>query len=328
MKSAIINQFGEPDVFEMADIKTPIINTDQVLIKVNTVSINPIDWKQRKGNHKFILGSPFPIVLGYDVCGEVIEVGEEIDKFKKGDIVFGVLDNKYGGAMAEYAVGHEKCFALKPKNISTQEAAAFPMVSLTSLQAFRDKANLKPGQTILINGASGGVGHIAMQIARIMGVKVIAVASSKSKDFVKQFNPDFFLDYNEQDVLNLDKKVDVFFDVAGNYTFPKTKHLLKSKGIYLNLNYLNSLTKMPVNKFHQLFSKGKKAKTLVMKHNNSDLGMIAQWINEGELKINIDRTFNLDQISEAHEYAQKGHSKGKNIVVIDNPPQNKQTHGQ
>lgn len=317
MKAAIINQFGKPGVFEIKNAEKPKVKPDQVLIKVKVVSINPIDWKQRKGNHKYILGSPFPIILGYDVSGEVVEVGNEISKFKKGDIVFGVLDNKYGGALAEFAIGHEKCFSIKPKEISYEEAAAVPMVSLTSLQAFRDVVNLQAGQTVLINGASGGVGHVTIQIAQIMGAKVIAVASSKSKEFIEQFKPDSFIDYTETDVLKLDKKIDVFFDVVGNYTFPKTKHLLNSDGMYLNLNYLNSLTKLPVNKFHQLFTK-KKAKTFLMKQNSSDLNIIANWISEGKLKISIDKTFQLEQISEAHEYSQKGHNKGKNIVVIDN----------
>lgn len=317
MKAAIINQFGKSDVFEIKDIEIPIIKPDQVLIKVKAVSLNPIDWKQRKGNHKYVLGSPFPIILGYDVSGEVVEVGKEIKSFKKGDLVFGVLDNKYGGALAEFAVGHEKCFSLKPKEISYEEAAAVPMVSLTALQAYRDIVNLKAGQTVLINGASGGVGHVAIQIAKMMGAKVIAVASSKSKEFIEQFKPDSFIDYTEMDVLKLDKKLDVFFDVVGNYTFPKTKHLLNSEGIYLNLNYLNSLTKLPVNKFHELFTK-KKAKSFLMKQNSSDLKIIANWISEGKLKINIDKTFKLEQISEAHEYSQKGHNKGKNIVVINN----------
>ncbi len=316
MKAAIINQFGNPDVFEIKDVEKPVIKPDQILINVNAVSINPIDWKQRKGNHKFILGSPFPIILGYDVCGEVVEVGNEIDKLKIGDFVFGVLDNKYGGALAQFAVGHEKCFAKVPNNISKEEAAAFPMVALTSLQALRDKANLKVGQTILINGASGGVGHIALQMAKIMQAKVIAIASDKSKNFVKQFEPDEFIDYTKQNVFELNEKVDVFFDVAGNYNFPKIKHLLKPRGVYLNLAYLDTIKKMPIYKLHQLFSKGKKAKTFVMKHDNSDLNKIVQWINEEKLKISIDKTFQLEQITEAHEYAQKGHNKGKNVIVI------------
>lgn len=317
MKAAIINEFGSPKVFEIEDVERPEIKPDQLLIKVHAVSVNPIDWKQRKGNHKLILGKPFPIVLGYDVCGVVVEVGKEISKFKKGDVVFGALDNKYGGALAEFALGHENCFALKPQNISELEAAAYPMVSLTSLQALRDIVNLKPGQTVLINGASGGVGHMTLQIAKLLGAKVIAVASDKSKEFINQFKPDEFIDYTKQDILKSDIKVDVFFDVFGNYTFPKTKKLLNPGGIYLNLEYINTLKKMPVYWLHQLFSKGKKAKSLLMKHDSKDLERIAKWIEEGKIKVNIDKTFSLAQISEAHEYTQQGHNKGKNIVVID-----------
>jgi NADPH:quinone reductase-like Zn-dependent oxidoreductase len=218
--------------------------------------------------------------------------------------------------MAEFAVGHENCFSIKPSGISNHEAAAFPMVALTSLQALRDKAKLKEGQLIVINGASGGVGHVAVQVAKLMGAKVIAVASSESEDFVSQFNPDEFIDYKNQDITNQKIKVDVFFDVIGNLSFPKVKGLLNPGGIYLNLNYLHSLAKIPVNVFHQIFSKGKKAKSLLMKHNSSDLDTIVNWINENKLKVCIDQTFQLDQVKQAHEYAQQGHNKGKNVIVI------------
>jgi len=318
MKAAIISEFGGPDIFKISDIDMPIINPDQLVIKVKTVGLNPIDWKQRKGNHKLILGSPFPIVLGYDVCGEIVEVGDEIKKFKKGDIVFGSLDNKYGGALAEFSVGHEKCFSFKPQNISDEEAAAFPMVSITVLQAFRDKSNLKAGQTVLINGASGGVGHIAMQIAKVMGFKIIAVASTLSKDFVEKYKPDLFIDYREQNLLKSDIKVDLFLDVACNYSFPNTKHLLNPNGLYLNLAFIDTLKKMPLFMLHQIFSKGKKGRGMLMKHSGADLDIIAQWIAENKLKVNIDKIFQLEQISEAHKYAQEGHNKGKNVIVISN----------
>ena len=318
MKAAIINEFGGPDVFKISDIEMPIVNPDQLVIKVKTAGINPIDWKQRKGNHKLILGSPFPIVLGYDVCGEVVEIGDEIQKFKKGDIVFGSLDNKYGGALAEFAVGHENCFSLKPENISFVEAAAYPMVSMTVLQAFRDKSDLQVGQTVLINGASGGIGHIALQIAKIMGYKTIAVASSNSKSFVEKYNPDLFIDYTKKDLLKTDIKVDLFLDVACNYSFPKTKHLLNPNGLYLNLAFIDTIKKMPVFLLHQLFSDGKKGRGVLMKHSSADLDTIAQWIQENKLKVNIDKIFKLEQIHEAHKYAQQGHNKGKNVIVISN----------
>ncbi len=316
MKAAIIDQFGGPEVFKIEEVEKPKIKPDQLLVKVKTVGINPIDWKQRNGNHRFVLGAPFPIVFGYDVCGEVVEIGNRCYKFKVGDEVFGVLDNKYGGALAEFAAGHEKCFAIKPKGISNEEAAAFPMVALTALQALRDKINLRNDQTIVFNGASGGVGHVAIQIAKLMGAKVIAVAGKSSKEFVSQFKPDEFIDYTEQHISNTNIKTDIFFDVIGNLTFPKIKHLLKPGGTYLNLNYIHSLTKLPVNIFHQLFSKGKKAKTLLMKHDSSDLDLVSKWIQEKKIKICLDKIFPLDKIHEAHRYAEQGHNKGKNVVVI------------
>ncbi|MEA2106921.1 MAG: NAD(P)-dependent alcohol dehydrogenase [Bacteroidota bacterium] len=315
MKAATINQFGTPDVFKVTDIETPKIKNDQLLIKVIAVGINPIDWKQRKGNHKYILGSPFPIILGYDVCGEVVETGNEIKQFKKGDKVFGVLDNKYGGALAEFAVGHENCFAHQPQNIFDAEAAAFPMASLTALQALRDKAGLQKGQSVLILGASGGVGHMAIQIAKIMGAKVIAVASQASKTFVAQFHPDEFIDYQTEDIINVQQKVDVFFDVAGIYSFPRCKHLLNPGGVYINTL---PRPKILIHKILQWFTNGKKVKTLLMKHHQKDLLQIKQWIEENKIMVKIDRSFSLDEISEAHNFAQQGHSKGKNVVLINN----------
>ena len=190
------------------------------------------------------------------------------------------------------------------------------MVTITALQALRDKVNLKAGQTILINGASGGVGHVAVQMAKMMQANVIAVASNKSESFVKSLEPDEYIDYTKQDILKSDIKVDVFFDVIGVYSFPKTKLLLKKGGTYLNLNYIDTIKKMPLNKFHQLFSRGKKAKSLLMQHNADDLALITKWMKQGQINVHIDEEFNLRNISAAHDYAQQGHNKGKNIVVI------------
>jgi 2-desacetyl-2-hydroxyethyl bacteriochlorophyllide A dehydrogenase len=312
MKAAIINTWGGPDVFEIKEVEQPKPEANQLVIKVYASSINPADWKHRIGNHKYVLGAPFPIILGYDVCGEVIEVGKEIAKFKIGDIVFGDLDNKYGGALAEYAVGHENCFALKPENITTLEAAAFPLVSLTAIQALH-KANIRSGNTVLINGAAGGVGHIAMQLAKIYGARVIAVASHRNKNLVESFQPDEFIDYTKQDILKLEEKVDIFFDTIGNLSFRKTRHLLNKGGTYINTL---PRPKIIAHKFFQIFSGGKKVKTLLRKHSNEDLKQIADLIQIGKLKVAIDKTFKLEDIALAHTYAQKGHTIGKNVIEI------------
>ncbi|WP_462281319.1 NAD(P)-dependent alcohol dehydrogenase [Salinivirga cyanobacteriivorans] len=310
---AVINEFGGPEVFSVIDAAIPAIKPDQILIEVHAVSINPIDWKQRKGNHRFLLGAPFPITLGYDVAGRVVACGEQTEKFKVGDEVLGVLDNKYGGAYGEYARGTEKCFVKRPDQISIAKAAALPMVTLTSLQALRDKAELKSGEVLLVNGASGGVGHVAVQIGKILGAHVIGVSSGKNEAFVRELGADEFIDYRKSNVINSEKKVDVFFDAAGIYSFPGVKNMLNAGG-----RYVNTLPRPKIlwHKVLQLFTEGKKTKTLLMNHNPQDLLEIVNWVVNGRLEIKIDSSFEFSEIEEAHLYAEQGHSNGKNVIVL------------
>jgi NADPH:quinone reductase-like Zn-dependent oxidoreductase len=318
MKAAVIHRWGSPDVFEIVETNQPIPGADQVLIKVIASGLNPVDWKHRKGNHKYMLGQTFPIILGYDVSGEVVETGANISTFKKGDLVFGDLDNKYGGGLAEYAIGSEHCFAKIPANCDPAEAAAYPLVSLTVLRAFRDKANLQKGQTVLINGASGGVGYVAVQMAKLFGANVIAVASSRNKELIEHLNPDKFIDYTKSDLLEANVKVDLFFDVAGNYSFLKTKRMLNKGGMYLSTL---PRPKILVHKMLQVFTANKKVKTVLRKHRASDMKQIAQWISEGKLEMSIDQTFNIDQIKEAHHYSEKGKTQGKCLILIQSKTQ-------
>lgn len=313
MKAITLRKWGTPDVLNLEEIEKPVPKPDQLLIRVFASGINPVDWKHRQGFHKYVLGAPFPIVLGYDVCGEVIEVGSEISSFIPGDIVFGDLDNKYGGALAEYALGHEHCFAHKPENISTEEAAGVTLAGLTALQAMRNKGNLQKGQTVIINGASGGVGHLAVQIAKILGARVVAVSGNKSREFVESFSPDKYIDYSETNVLKTDIKADIFFDVAGNQSFLKTKHLLNPGGTYI------STLPRPKILFHKLFqpfTKGKKVKTLLRSHNGEDTLQLAKWLESGELKVHVNKVFNINEAGIAHETAEKGNIKGKLIISI------------
>lgn len=314
MKAAIIKQWGSAKVLEITDIPKPILEPNQLLIKVFASSINPVDWKHRTGNHKYVLGSPFPIVLGYDVCGEVVEIGNEIKNFKTGDLVFGDLDNKYGGALAEYATGHENCFSSKPQNCTNEEAAAIPLAGLTALQALRDKCQVQKGQTVVINGASGGVGHLAVQIAKILGAQVIAICSTSKITFVEKLNAEIIVDYTKENVLESIQKADVFFDVIGNYSFLKTKHILNSGGTYISTL---PRPKILLHKLVQPFTRNKKVKTLLRKHISADLKQLATWVDEGKLKVVIDKQFKLDEIQEAHRYAESGRTAGKNTITIE-----------
>lgn len=314
MKAIAIREWGTPQELKQIELENPIPKADQILIKVFASGINPVDWKQRKGNHKYILGAPFPIVLGYDVCGEVVEVGQLITAFKPGDIVFGDLDNTYGGALAELALGHENCFAIKPNNISIEEASAVTLAGLTALQALRNKGKIKPDSTVVINGASGGVGHLALQIAKILGAKTIAISGSNSKPFVNSYNPDKYVNYNQEDILKSDIAADIFFDVAGNQSFLKTKHLLKPGGVYVSTL---PRPKILLHKLIQPFTSGKKVRTLLRKKNSDDLHLIAKWLEEGKLKVNIDKVFKFNEANLAHEHAEKGNIKGKVVVSIN-----------
>ena len=313
MKAAVINSFGKPEVLEVIERPIPKIKSNQILVKAFAGCINPIDWKQRNGNHKFILGSPFPIVLGYDVSGIIDEVGKDVTKFKAGDKVCGVLNNRYGGAYAEYVVGEEKCFTLMKSNMDFTEAAIFPMVSLTVYQAFRDKLKLKRGQSILVNGAAGGVGHVAVQLANHFGAKVTAVTSESHYEFVQNFDPYEMIDYKKVNILKLDKKFDIFFDAVGVYSYLKTKHLLNKGG-----RYYTTLPrpKLIAHKIIALLSEGYKVKTSLMKYDADDLRQILEWVEKGILKVKIDKTFSLNDIAKAHKYAEEGRTEGKICIQI------------
>lgn len=315
MKAAVIHQFGKPEVLHIEEISEPKHSPDQIKIQVLSSSVNPIDFKQRKGNHKWILGSKFPIVLGYDVYGIVEAVGENTSGFKKGDLVYGVLDNKYGGAYAYYAVGSPKCFAHAPRIAQQETAAAYPLAALTALQAMRDKAQIKNGDKVLIIGAAGGLGHFAVQVANILGAEVHAVSSSMHLKLIEELKPAAFYDYHDVDVLKLTERFNVLFDCVGSFNYMQTKHLLCNNGIYIT-----SLPR-PIVLWHKLlaiFSKGKKAKTLLMKHAPTDLNILRTWIEEGKLIANLDKSFQIDEVDKAHAYCQKGRTEGKVLLHISN----------
>lgn len=314
MKAATIRKWGDPGVFQLEDIDEPIPQPNQIKIKVFASGINPVDWKHRYGTHRLILGSSFPIVLGYDVCGEVVEIGNEVSSFKPGDIVFGDLDVKYGGGLAQYAIGSEQSFALKPENTSNEEAGAVSLAALTALQALRNKGRLTAGQTVIVNGASGGVGHLAIQIAKILGAKVIAVSSEKSKSFVESFKPDRYIDYTKEDILKSGIKADIFFDVAGNQSFLKTIHLLTKGGVYVSTL---PRVKILIHKLTQPFTSNKKVKTLLRKHNAEDMKLLSEWMKTRKLNVSVDQVFPLDKVREAHTAAEAGKISGKIVVSIN-----------
>lgn len=295
----------------MKDIPEPFVAENEVLIEVIAGSVNPVDWKQRMGNHRFILGSPFPIVLGYDVSGLVLKTGSKIGRFKIGDRVCGVLNNKYGGGLAQFAKGKENCFVKVPETIDLATSAALPLAGITALQALRDKGKIAPGKKILIIGAAGGVGHYAQQIASIYKTEVTSVSSLSHKQFLQMLSDHSFIDYKTTNILKLEERFDIIFDTVGSYSFLLCKHLLNPRGVYINTL---PRPKIAFHKVAALFTKGKKVRTLLMKNNSDDLDQLINWIAEGKFKICIDKEFFVGQMKNAHEYSEAGHTEGKILI--------------
>ena len=314
MKAAIINRYGSPEVFQYTEVEKPQIKSDQMLVKVFASSVNPIDWKTRKGMLKILTGNKFPMILGFDVSGEVIELGDRVTQFKAGDEIYVRLDQLPGGAYAEYAAVSEKAAAAKPTNISHEEAASVPLAAMTALQAFRDEGNLKPGQKVLINGASGGVGIFAVQIAKILAAEVTAVRGSSNVELVKSLGADSIIDYKQRDFTKDTAKYDIVFDVVGNSSLSECKNVLQPNGIYVTTqpypgNYLQS--------FLSQLTPGQKYKVILLKTRASDLAYLKQQIEAGKIRIIIDRTYPLSEIAAAHTYSETGRAIGKIVIDAD-----------
>ena len=313
MKAAVIYEYGSPDVFRIEEIEQPVIKSHEVLIKVFVASVNPVDWKQRQGWHRRFLKAKFPVVVGYDVSGEIVECGADVKDFHTGDKVYTRLTRRFGGAFAEYAAASESALAIKPDQISWEQAAAVPLAGITALQGLRDKCRLKEGESILVIGAAGGVGHFALQIAKQMGATVTAVCSSRHQKMMVELNPDHYIDYTKNDYKLLPARYDVIFDAAGVDSFRSCRHLLKPGG-----RYLTTLPrpKLLMHKLIALFTSSKKVRTFLMQSKGDDLRILSDMITKNQLKIFIDSVFPLEKIAYAHRRAEEYTTEGKIIVKI------------
>ena len=314
MKAAIIHRYGKPEVLQVAEIAKPTIKNNQVLLKVHAASVNPIDWKTRKGMLKFLINRKFPLILGFDVCGEVVDVGDRVTKFKPGDLVYGMV-NFPGGAYAEYAVLSESAAAFKPKNMTSPEAAALPVAALTALQSLRDLGGIQKGQKVLINGGSGGVGSYGIQIAKAYETEVTSVCSTKNLEFVKSLGADRAIDYTKQEFTTEEKKYDIIFDTVANKSLAKCNKILNKQGVYI--------TTLPtplclLETFLTRWLPGKKCKIVIAQPIGQDMADLKELIEAGKLRSIIDRTYSLSDIIPAHQYSEAGHVVGKIVMTISN----------
>ena len=313
MKAVVINKFGGNDVVEIQDMPRPVPGPGEVLIKVHAASINPVDWKIRSGMLKIVTGSKFPLILGRECAGQVVEAGSAVKKYRKGDQVVGVPGIKRMGAFAEYVCASEKTVFPKPKNIGFEEAASIPIAGLTALQALRDKAQIAHGNKVLINGASGGVGHFAVQIAKIFGAEVTAVCSGANAGFVKSLGADRVIDYTKEDFTRGGARYDIIFDAVAKRSFGECKRVLSSKGIYVSTLPTFSVI---VNQYITGFLTAKKARLVNVSPNPADMEWMRTPVEAGKITIVIDKIYSLDQAKEALAYSETGKAKGKIVLKV------------
>ncbi len=321
MKAAYITRYGRTEVLNVGKQPVPAPKEDQVLIKVKAASINPRDWLLMRGIYPFKkLAEPFPIILGSDMSGTIISVGKNVTELMVGDDVFGMqpIKGKFG-AFAEFAAIQSSAVALKPKEIDHSSAAAMPCAGMTSLQTLRDLVSLKKGETILINGASGGVGSYAVQIARAYGAYVVAVCSAENANLCRSLGADKTIDYRSENFEQHQNQYDVVYDVIGRSSPAKARCALKKGGRYVStvpspMIMIQSIFSKITSKFG-LF-KGQTAHLILVKPKGADLAVMASMMQAGSLQSIIDSTFALEDAPQAFEKSQSWRSKGKIILKI------------
>jgi len=321
MKALVVKQYGRTDILEFIDRDVPKPCPDQVLIKVKAASINPRDWLLMRGLYPFKrLAEPFPITLGSDMSGTVEAVGDKVRGVKIGDDVFGMqpIRGKFG-AFAEYAAIRESAVAVKPTSISHAEAAAMPCAGMTSYQTLHNLAKLKPEETILINGASGGVGSYAIQMAKAQGAHVIAVCGPRNIELCKRLGADDVINYETENFEIHTAKYDIVYDVIGRSNFKKSRPALKKRGRYITtIPSLGTALSAVWSKLAALnpFGKQQTAHLVLVKPRRADLAAMVNIAVEGKLRSLIDSEYPFEQAAAAFEKSQSWRAKGKIILRI------------
>jgi NADPH:quinone reductase-like Zn-dependent oxidoreductase len=322
MKAAVYISYGSPDVVQITDVEKLVPKDNEVLIKVRAASLNPLDWHFVRGTPYFVrmaagLRKPKITRLGVDVAGRVEAVGGKVTQFKPGDEVFGSCR----GAFAEYACTLESALALKPENVTHEQAAAVSVAARTALQGLRDKGHIQAGQRVLINGAAGGVGTFAVQIAKSFGAEVTGVGSTRNAEVLRSIGADQVIDYTHEDFTKSAQSYDLILDCVGNHSLLACRRVLNPKGIYLAvggpsgrwmIGFLSRLIAAPLlsllvsQKFSVVFAKPSK----------EDLNLIGDLMKSGKVTPVIDRCYSLAQVPQALRYLEAGHARGKVIITL------------
>ncbi len=307
MKAVQINDFGDRSVLALNDIAIPTPAENEVLIKVKSASVNPVDWKIREGYLQPMLNHPLPLTLGWDVSGEVAAIGENVSSLKVGDAVYSRPDIAKNGSYAEYITVAADEVALKPSSLTWQEAAGVPLASLTAWQSLYEFAKLEAGERVLIHAGSGAVGQFAIQLAKLRGAYIYTTTSSRNTELVQSLGADQAIDYHQEDFSEL-KDIDVVFDTIGGDTQANSWKTLKKGG------RLVSITENPDEA--TATKHGVSAFFCFVQPNREQLEKLAEFADAGQLKVSIDSEFGLDQVAEAHERSETGRAQGKIIINV------------
>ena len=325
MKAYVYRDFGSPDVLRLEEVDKPVPNDNQLLIRVRAVSVNPLDWHYMEGTpylgrlFEFGILKPANPRLGVDYAGTVEAVGKDVKQFKPGDEVYG---NRFG-AFAEYICATDKALALKPANLTFEQAASIPVAAVTALQGLRDKGKLQPGQKVLINGASGGVGTFAVQIAKSFGAEVTGVCSGRNVELVRSLGADHVIDYTKEDFTKSGQRYDLIIDNVGNRSVLECTGVLNPQGKLVMIGgggpedqgyigpLINPLKMVVLKRFIS-----QEVGSMLAQMNQKDLTILADLIQAGKVTPVIDKTYPFSQLPEAMRYLETGRARGKVVVTV------------
>ena len=323
MKAIVYTKYGPPDVLQLKEVEKPTIKENEVLVKIHAASVNAADWHLLTADIFLVrlmgmgLLKPKNTILGADIAGRVEAVGKDIKQFRPGDEVFGDIFAGGTGGFAEYASVSESALALKPANLSFEEAAAAPLAAVTALQGLRDEGQIKPGQKVLINGASGGVGTFAVQIAKSFGAEVTAVCSTRNLDMARSIGADHVIDYTKEDFTQNGQQYDLILAANGYHPISAYKRALTPQGVYVMAGG------SPAQMFQAMLlgswmstKGGKKMGGVSAKANQKDLVIIKELLESGKVVPVIDKRYPLSEVPEALRYLGTGHARGKIVITV------------
>lgn len=320
MKAIVQNIYGSPDILKLEEIQKPTPTDNQLSIKVHAVSVNRSDWEGLTGKPLYAriggLFKPRDKVLGSDIAGIVESVGKDVKLFKPGDEVYGLLLN-YGGGFAEYVCKSEKAMALKPVGMTFEEAAAIPQAAFIALQGIREKGQIQPGQRVLINGAGGGTGAFAIQLAKMAGADVTGVDNTEKLDFMRSLGADHVIDHTRDDFTKNGQQYDLILDVIANRSIFAYQRALKPNGSCFIAGG-SVATMLQSFLLGPLFKRitGKRSEVLIVQSDSRDLVYMTELIESGKVKLVIDKRYPFSETAEALRYLGEGHAKGKVVITV------------